>query len=213
MTITSLADLPPGAFAKPDPSPDDRFYAQPRMVAHIDEGAIAGVTALYAELIPPDAAILDLMSSRYSHLPPASVLSRAGVTGHGMNAAELAANPDLTDTHVQNLNEDQALPFADASFGAVLCCVSVQYLEHPRAVFAEVARVLLPGGPFIVTFSNRCFPTKAVAVWQALPPAGQAAYVAMAMREAGLEAEAREVIAPGGPSDPLWAVIGRTPTP
>ena len=95
MDITRLADLPPGAFAKADPAPDDRFYAAPRMVAHIDEGAIRAVTALYAETVPPGAAILDLCSSRYSHLPDEAVLPRARVVGHGMNADELAANPDL----------------------------------------------------------------------------------------------------------------------
>ena len=93
--------------------------------------------------------------------------------------------------------------------GAVTCCVSVQYLQHPVAVFAEVARTLRPGAPFIATYSNRCFPTKAVAVWRSLPPAGQAAYLAAAMEEAGLAAEAREVLAPGQGGDPLWAVVGR----
>ena len=209
--ITALADLPPRAFDRADDSPDDQFYAQPRMVAHIDGGAIAGVTALYRELIPAGGEILDLMSSRYSHLPGDGAYAR--VAGHGMNAEELAANPQLTERFVQNLNEDQVLPLPDGAFDAATCCVSVQYLRHPREVFAEVRRTLRPGAPLIVTFSNRCFPTKAVAVWQALPPAGQAAYVAMAMREAGLDPEAREVIAPGGPGDPLWSVIGRTPNP
>lgn len=210
-TVRTLADLPHGAFAKADPSGDDLFYAQPRMVAHIDEGAIAAVTALYQEVIPPGADVLDLMSSRYSHLPE----GHAGhVVGHGMNADELAANPQLDDWFVRNLNEEPTLRGqADGAFGAVVCCVSVQYLERPGAVFAEAARVLRPGGRFVITFSNRCFPTKAVAIWGALGPAERCAYVAMAMEEAGLATEARQVIAPGGlseggPGDPLWAVIG-----
>ena len=202
-----IADLPPRAFAKADPSPDADFYAQPRMVAHIDEGAIAGVGALYAELIPHGARVLDLMSSRYSHLPEG--LSPTHVTGHGMNADELAANPALDDWFVRNLNEDQSLPLDTDGFDAAACCVSVQYLQHPVAVFAEVARVLRPGSPFVATYSNRCFPTKAVAIWQSLPPAGQAAYLAQAMEEAGMRTEAREVIGPGQGGDPLWAVVGR----
>ena len=202
-----IADLPPRAFAKADPSSDDAFYACPRMVAHIDAGAVAAVGALYAELIPAGARVLDLMSSRYSHFPEG--FSPKRVTGHGMNADELAANPALDDWFVQNLNEDQALPLDTDGLGAVTCCVSVQYLQHPVAVFAEVARTLRPGAPFIATYSNRCFPTKAVAVWRSLPPAGQAAYLAAAMEEAGLAAEAREVLAPGQGGDPLWAVVGR----
>lgn len=207
-TVTRLADLPPGAFAKADRSPDAAFYAQPRMVAHIDEGAIAAATRLYAELVPRGGRVLDLMSSRYSHLPE----GHAGeVTGHGMNASELAANPQLDDWFVRDLNVEPSLEGQpDDAFDAVTCCVSVQYLERPADVFAEARRVLGPGAPLIVTYSNRCFPTKAVAIWGALGPAEQAAYVSMAMGEAGLTAEAREVVAPGGAGDPLWAVIGRS---
>ena len=202
-----IADLPPRAFAKADPSPDTAFYASPRMVAHVDEGAIGAIGRLYAELVPEGARVLDLMSSRYSHLPEGLVLSE--VVGHGMNAAEMATNPQLTRHFVQDLNADPSLPLEADGFDAALCCVSVQYLARPVAVFAEVARVLRAGAPFVVTWSNRCFPTKAVAIWQSLPPGGQAAYVVAAMREAGMEASPREVVAPGQGRDPLWAVVGR----
>ena len=203
-----IADLPPRAFEKADPSPDAMFYAPSRMVAHIDERAIAAVTALYAEHLRDGMRVLDLMSSRYSHLPALDL----DVTGHGMNAAELEANPDLARHVVQNLNERQALPFVDGEFDAALCCVSVQYLQHPVAVFAEVARVLRPGAPFAISFSNRCFPTKAIALWHALPNGRErCAYVAAALREAGFAAaDAREVLPEDGAGDPLWAVIGRT---
>lgn len=201
-----LADLPPRAFEKADPTPDATFYGPARMVAHIDERAIAAVTALYAEHLRDGMSVLDLMSSRYSHLPPLEL----DVTGHGMNAAELEANPALSSHVVQNLNERQALPFADDAFDAATCCVSVQYLQHPVAVFAEVARVLRPGAPFIATFSNRCFPTKAIALWHALPGGRErCAYIATAMRDAGLDSvEARKVLPEDGGGDPLWAVIG-----
>ena len=63
-----------------------------------------------------------------------------------MNAAELAANPALAEHVVHDLNVDPALPFADASFDDVTCCVSVDYLVRPVEVFGEVARVLRPGG-------------------------------------------------------------------
>ena len=82
-----------------------------------------------------------------------------------MSTDELTANPQLDETVVHDLNREPRLPFDDTSFDAVLCAVSVQYLQRPVAVFAEVARVLRPGGIVAVTFSNRCFPTKAVAIW------------------------------------------------
>ena len=205
----TLADLPPHAFEKVDPTSDTAFYAMPRMVAHIDDRAIAALTNVYAAHLCDGMHVLDLMSSRYSHLPPNMDLD---VAGHGMNAAELEANPALAAHVVRNLNEDPTLPFQDASFDAALCCVSVQYLQHSVSVFAEVARVLAPDAPFIVSFSNRCFPTKAIALWHALSGAQRAAYVAKAMGEAGFaNVEPNEVLPETGMSDPLWTVIGRVP--
>lgn len=200
-----VSQIDPRAFTKADPTSDARFYAPARMVAHIDERAIAAVSGLYAEYLDDGMCVLDLMSSRYSHLPDLDL----DVTGHGMNAAELAANPALARHVVRNLNEEPSLPFADASFDAALCCVSVQYLQRPVAVFGEVVRVLRPGAPFVATFSNRCFPTKAIALWHALDGADRAAYVAAAMDEAGFaRVETREVLPEDGVGDPLWAVIG-----
>lgn len=197
-----IADLPPAAVQRADPSPDGLFYAMPRMVAHIDARAVAAVRALYAERLRPGDRVLDLMSSRHSHLPDMPL----DVTGHGMNRAELEANPALSHRLVRDLNDDPSLPLPADAFDAVLCCVSVQYLRRPVPVLAEVARVLRPGGVVAVTFSNRCFPTKAVAIWHALSLAERARYVARAMEEAGLaDAEATELLPEDG-GDPLWAV-------
>ena len=162
------SDLP---FGRLDPRPDAAFYAEPRFVDHIDRIAIAAIGALYGRLIPaPDDApaprLLDLMTSWHSHLPAS--LAGAQVTGLGMNQAELDANPALCERIVHDLNRAPALPFANASFDAVLCTVSVEYLVEPFAVFRDIARVLKPGGRVAVTFSNRWFPPKAIAVWEGL---------------------------------------------
>ncbi len=150
-------------FARQDASDDHNFYTQPRLVVHIDDGAIAQLGEWFGELLPPNGAILDLMSSWRSHLPADFAPSQ--VIGLGMNGEEMAKNPQLDSHVVQSLNANPTLPFADEEFDAAICTVSVQYLTQPLAVFAEVNRVLRPGAPFIVSFSNRCFPTKAVAVW------------------------------------------------
>ncbi len=203
-----MTGLPPRAFDKADPSPDTLFYEQPRLVTHIDDGAIAAVTELYRNTLPAGGAILDLMSSWVSHLP--EDVDYAYVTGHGMNAAELDANPRLNERFVQDLNANPALPLLDCSFDGACQCVSVQYLQQPVAVFREVLRVLRPGAPLVVTFSNRCFPTKAVAIWQALDGADQQRLVAMYLTRAGFASvETGEVIPDRG--DPIWAVIGRAP--
>ena len=205
----SLPELPAGAFAKADPSSDTQFYAQARLVNHIDDRAIAGLTALYREVLPAGGRILDLMSSWVSHLPPEA--RYAEVVGHGMNMQELRANPRLDRRFVQNLNEDQALPLEDASMDAACICVGIQYLQHPVEVLREVARVLRPGGPVVVSYSNRCFPTKAVAIWQALEGPDQAGLIGLYLRRAGFtQVEGREVVRGGRAGDPLWAVIGRT---
>ena len=211
LAINQLAGLPAGAFRKADASPDAAFYVQPRFVTHIDAGAIAAVTAIYREVLPPGGDILDLMSSWVSHLPPDA--SYDSVTGHGMNAAELAANSRLTARVVQDLNADPALPFADGAFDGAMVCVSVQYLQRPVEVFREVRRVLRHAAPFVVSFSNRCFPTKAVAIWQALDGPDQQRLVEAYMRAAGFEDVAVRAAVPAR-GDPLWAVVGRTtPSP
>jgi SAM-dependent methyltransferase len=154
--------FPRGFFDRADPSTDAAFYSWPRVVTHIDDGAIAAVGALYDELgIAGD--VLDLMGSWVSHFrsPPARL------TVLGMNAEELGANPAATATVVHDLNADPHVPLADASFDAAVCCVSVDYLIRPVEVFTDVARVLRPGGTFVCTFSNRCFPTKAIRGWLA----------------------------------------------
>ncbi len=205
MTL-QLPGLPAAAFDKADRSPDPDFYAFPRFVTHIDDGAIAAVTQTYRGQLPNGGVILDLMSSWVSHLPPEAAYSV--VIGHGMNAEELAANPRLTRWFVQDLNADPLLPLNAASVDGACLCVSVQYLQRPVEVFRSVARVLKPGAPFVVSFSNRCFPTKAVAIWQALAGPDQQRLVGAYMAEAGFSGITTSASTPRG-GDPLWVVIGR----
>ncbi|CAK7328176.1 unnamed protein product [Dovyalis caffra] len=150
--------------AKLNTYPDREFYSYPRFVTHVDDGFISTLTNVYKERLRPDSEILDLMSSCVSHLPKQVVYKR--VVGHGLNAQELAKNPRLNYFFVKDLNEDQKLELQSSSFDAVLCTVSVQYLQQPEKVFAEVCRVLRPGGIFIVSFSNRLFYEKAISAWR-----------------------------------------------
>jgi SAM-dependent methyltransferase len=154
------AQFPSGFFDRADPSSDVEFYSWPRLVTHIDDHAIAAVGALYEEL-GIAGRVLDLMGSWVSHFRS----SPRHLTVLGMNAEELAANPQASVTVVHDLNAVPRLPFDDESFDAAVCCVSVDYLTRPVEVFAEVARVLPSGAPFVCTFSNRCFPTKAIRGW------------------------------------------------
>ncbi|UQN09980.1 methyltransferase domain-containing protein [Deinococcus sp. QL22] len=180
---TQCPHLPAHAFRRVDETGDEAFYAQPRFVTHIDDGAIAAVTDLYRQYFPAQGAVLDLMSSWVSHLPPE--VEYGWIEGLGMNRQELAANPRLTGFTVQNLNENHQLPYESATFDGCGICVSIDYLTQPIKVLREVARVLKPGAPIVITFSNRCFPTKAVQIWHSLDDAGHLALVADFLRQAG----------------------------
>lgn len=198
--------LQPSHFRRTDESDDALFYSQPRFVTHIDDAAIAAIRRFYGETLPPGGEVLDLMSSWVSHLPDPNQYS--GVTGLGMNAEELAENPQLNEWVVHDLNRDPVLPFEANRFDGCVVTVSVQYLTSPAEVFADVGRVLKPGAPLVVTYSNRCFPTKAVAVWQVLGDREHADLVGLYFRLSGAFAPAQAVdLSPNpGASDPVYAV-------
>jgi SAM-dependent methyltransferase len=179
-------------------------------VVHIDDAAIEAVTQLYRELFPPGGDVLDLMSSWVSHLPPDVEYGR--VVGLGMNEEELAANPRLDAFVVHDLNQTPRLGFESASFDAAALCVSIQYLTRPIQVLREVGRVLRPRAPLVVTFSNRCFPTKAVAIWQTQDDAGHGELVQRYLLDAGnwTDIELLDRSPPVQDTDPLFAVVGRS---
>jgi SAM-dependent methyltransferase len=204
-----MTSIPDKAFQRLDEAPDEAFYREPRFVNHIDDHATGVVTDLYRHYFPPGGAILDLMSSWVSHLPPEAEYSR--VVGVGMNDQELAENPFLDEWHVQNLNREPHLPFGDCEFDGAAICVSVQYLTRPVEVLREVGRVLRPASPLVISFSNRCFPTKAIACWRLLDDYGHLCLIGRYLREAGNWADiacCNSCLPCGG--DPLYAVIARS---
>ena len=194
--------FPTGFFDRADETPDDRFYAVDRLVTHIDDAAIVAVGDLYDELgLTGD--VLDICSSWISHFhqPPRRLVAM------GMNAAELTANTAAEERIVRDLNVEPVLPFDDWSFDAVTCCVSVDYLTRPLDVFAEAARVLRPGGVFACTFSNRCFPTKAIRGWLSTDEEGHCTIVSTYFELTdGFDAPVAQLRNPGATGDPLYAV-------
>jgi SAM-dependent methyltransferase len=161
------------------------------------------------------------MSSWVSHLP--EELDGLTVTGLGMNAEELAQNPRLAQRVVHDLNLDPGLPFEDRGFDAVICTASIEYLTQPVAVLRELGRVLKPDAPLIITFSDRWFPTKAIALWNALHPFERMGLVLETLRAAGGFTGLATESVHGYPrppddkyagqlplSDPVYAVWGRT---
>lgn len=197
------ARFPKGFFSRYDETDDGLFYQQARLVTHIDDGAIAAVGQVYAEL-GLDGNVLDLMGSWISHF----IERPRTLTVLGMNAAELAANPQADAALVADLNRHPTLPFTDRSFDGACCCVSVDYLTRPIEVFDEVARVLRVGSRFCCTFSNRCFPTKVIQGWARSDDRTHMSIVAEYFRLSGRwsEPSMAVVVSPTPGRDPLYAV-------
>jgi FKBP-type peptidyl-prolyl cis-trans isomerase 2 len=154
------------SFARPDARDDALFYEKTRLVSHVDARARTTIAALYDRLLQPGMKVLDLMSSWQSHLPEG--LKLQSLTGLGLNKEELQRNTKLTEYVLHDLNRETHLSFGDAVFDAVVCNLSIEYLVRPLEVFAEIARVLKPGGLHIQTFSHRWFPPKVVEIWTEL---------------------------------------------
>jgi len=199
--------LPRELFQRLDESPDENFYREPRLVTHIDDATIAALTEVYRELVPAGADILDLMSSWVSHLPAEVDYGR--IVGLGMNRVELVENPRLTSFLVHDLNRCPELPFADATFDAVLNAVSIQYLTSPVEVFASVGRVLRAGGIHLVATSHRMFPTKAVAAWHSLAPGDRLRLIGTYFELAGGFEPPRLIDRSPRGADPLWIAVAR----
>jgi SAM-dependent methyltransferase len=203
VSANPYAQFPDGFFTRADESPDAVFYAPDRLVTHIDDSAIAAVGELYQQL-GLDGKVLDLMSSWISHFidPPEELVVL------GMNTYELRCNPMASERVVHDLNDNPRLPFDDDRFDAATCCVSIDYLVRPIEVLADVARVVRPGGQVCITFSNRCFPTKAIRGWLGLNDEQRCWLVLEYVRLAGGYDEPRSMLCtPPGIGDPLHAVV------
>lgn len=200
----------PGFFDRVDENDDANFYSIPRLVVHIDKYAIAQIGKILGEVLPLNPRILDLLSSWRSHLPPR--LTKCHMVGLGMNFLEMSENPALNSYVVQNVNKNSTLPFEDETFDAVLLTVSVQYIVRPIEVFREVNRVLTENGAFIVTFSNRMFPTKAIKAWQLYTDQQRMTLIKFYLQKAGgykgIIAEDRSPTL-GYYTDPVYLVMAR----
>ena len=90
--------------------------------------------------------------------------------------------------------------------------VSVQYIVRPLEVFAEVNRTLEEGASFHVVYSNRMFPTKAVAIWKDLDDARRADLISSYFNDTGgwdspqaLDISSRQITF----TDPVYVVSAR----
>jgi SAM-dependent methyltransferase len=213
----TCATFVPQDFAREDDTPDTEFYKTFPGIAESDSLALSTIEDLFVQVVPKQSGILDLMAGRDSHLKPA--VEPEHVTGLGLDEKELAANEILDSRTIYDLNSNTALPFEDNRFDAVINTLSVEYLTNPVEIFREVGRVLKPGGLFIVVFSNRMFPPKAVNIWKRTEEACRVELVKEYFASAGIfsmEGSFQSVGKPrprddkyyslGIPSDPIYAL-------
>ena len=210
LSDTSTNAYPAWAFRREDETSDDLFYAEPRLVVHVDDHAVQAISGYLGRVLPRDGVILDLMSSWRSHLP--RDMEMQSVVGLGLNAVEMAENPQLDRAVVHDLNADPRLPFDDDAFDAAVVTVSIQYMVTPVEVFTEVNRILRPGGGFHVIYSTRMFPTKAVAIWKTLDDGLRAGLIGSYFRSSG-SWESLQALDVGSQAallaDPVYAVSAR----
>jgi len=169
------------AFTRDDDAPDSVFYTMPRRVMHIDNVCAERITAFYRNHLRARDTVLDLMAGWHSHLAGHT----GDIIGLGMNAEEMADNPQLRSHVVHDLNATPRLALDDASFDVVVNTVSIEYLTQPLAVLKEAHRILKPGGKLLITFSNRLFPPKVIALWKQLHPVERLNWVAQLVHAAG----------------------------
>lgn len=205
--MPAIEPLPdPFVFQSFPPPPEPEIV--PGM-ADVDAAALSAITEIYREIMPEGGAILDVMSSWVSHLPPEMDYRR--VAGIGVDACALAENPFLDEWRVQDLNSNPSLPYGNGEFDGAAVCGAIQHLTRPAEVIREIGRVLRPGAPLVVTFSQRCLATKAIACWCLLDDAAQLCLVARHFVEAGNWTDIRCIDrTPPTGGVPLYAVIAKS---
>lgn len=176
-------------FLRHDETSDSAFYLHPRLVTHIDDAAIARLTAYYDTVLPTTGRIMDMCTSWKSFYPSATTqaIQRGDVQvyGVGLNAEEMGMNGALGEWRVVDLNrapwdvrsgwegEEEVI----GGFDAVTCVVSVDYLNRPLEVCRNLLGAVREGGRVHFVVSNRCFPSKVVRRWMVLEERGRLEFV------------------------------------
>ena len=92
----------------------------------------------------------------------------------GYNVRGVDAAPDLIaaaksrgpeSIHYQLADARDLAPIDAASLSAVTCILALQNIHPPQNVFASVARVLQPGGRFVIAIMHPCFRSMHASDW------------------------------------------------
>ncbi len=156
-TYSSVSEEPEREFIFPTGRAWAEDLGYPSELANVPDGAVesfAGVANLW-ELgrLEPGERVLDLGSGAGtdSLIAAQMVAPKGSVTGIDMTSAMLAkaraAAAEMGVTGVEFVEaEAERLPFADSSFDVVISNGVIDLIPDKDAVFAELYRVLAPGG-------------------------------------------------------------------
>lgn len=100
-------------------------------------------------------------------------LAGRGASMVGVDPSQAALNTACEHTRQSGLEERitykqgyaEALPYADASFSAIVCLDVLEHVRDLRATIAEIARVLAPGGVFVFDTINRTLLARIALIW------------------------------------------------
>ncbi len=202
--MNSQKIFPSKFFKRSNEEDDALFYSSPRFLTYLDEVAIQNLSNVLFKILPSSGIYLDLMSSWHSHFPNELMPTR--VIGVGLNSSEMAKNPQLDEYVVQDLNKIPFLPFGNGEMDAVICTISIQYLTKPIEIFAEVNRILKPGGVFVVSFSKSYFSAKAIAAWIATTNEQHIQIVVSYFKHSSNWTQLRKKVFIPKNSDPLYTI-------
>jgi SAM-dependent methyltransferase len=156
-TYASVSDEPEREFIFPTGRAWAEDLGYPPELANVPDGAVesfAGVANPWTMgRLSPGERVLDLGSGAGTDSLIASQMvgSRGSVTGIDMTPAMLgkarAAAAEMGTTNVEFVeSEAESLPFADGTFDVVISNGVIDLIPDKDAVFAELHRVLVPGG-------------------------------------------------------------------
>ncbi len=101
--------------------------------------------------LTPHSAVLDLGAG-------AGIVTQMNFREHAARVCGVDLDPRVTGNpylHEAKVADGGRIPYGDGEFDVVLCDNVLEHLDQPRQVFAEVARVLKPGGYFLAKTPNR----------------------------------------------------------
>ncbi len=105
---------------------------------------------IVADLVTPETLLLDLGCGRTS-LAAEQIQGAKRCVGVDLSFADLQHNRAVAHAV---LADGDALPFADNCFDLIISQWAVEHFERPEPVFAQIARILRPGGSCVLFTTN-----------------------------------------------------------